>query len=217
MNYRLGIRVISNNFIDGSLTYSLINNSPTSGTAIANITNKKLPISGVDYFGYGQFVNESNVEHTYTLKIYFLDNGTNQNANQEASFSGKVIIEEAGTSDEILGVPSGWDSAATGTLLAGIKSNQSKPNKDNTIGMTVPGREVATANEGLRRAVDDYGMSYYYRGAVENNYVVFAKMCWRIVRIDGQGNIKLVLYNYNSDKENVTNPCNVTGEKVHSL
>jgi len=59
----------------------------------------------------------------------------------------------------------------------------------------------------LASTTDDFGTSYYFRGAVENNYVVFAKMCWRIVRIDGLGNIKLVLYNYNSDKENVTNPC----------
>lgn len=52
---------------------------------------------------------------------------------------------------------------------------------------------------------DDYGMSYYFRGNVENNYVVFANMCWRIVRIDGLGNVKLALYNYNPN--NLTNPC----------
>ena len=52
---------------------------------------------------------------------------------------------------------------------------------------------------------DDYGTSYYYRGAVDNNYLVFANMCWRIVRIDGQGNTKITLYNYNPS--NATNPC----------
>ena len=61
----------------------------------------------------------------------------------------------------------------------------------------------------LASTPDDYGTSYYFRGAVENNYVVFAGMCWRIVRIDGQGNIKLVLYNYNPDS--LTNPCIQTG------
>ena len=40
---------------------------------------------------------------------------------------------------------------------------------------------------------DDYGVSYYYRGAVEDNYVTFADMCWRIVRIQGDGSVKLIL------------------------
>jgi hypothetical protein len=35
-------------------------------------------------------------------------------------------------------------------------------------------------------------------------------MCWRIVRITGDGSIKLTLYNYNSDKENTENPCSAT-------
>jgi hypothetical protein len=39
-------------------------------------------------------------------------------------------------------------------------------------------------------------------------------MCWRIVRITGDGSIKLTLYNYNEDKENVTNPCNVVGTSL---
>ena len=42
---------------------------------------------------------------------------------------------------------------------------------------------------------DDYGTSYYFRGNPNNNYVVFANKCWRIVRVDGNGNIKLWLWN----------------------
>ena len=40
---------------------------------------------------------------------------------------------------------------------------------------------------------DDYGISYYYRGGVEDNFVNYAGMCWRIVRIQGDGSIKLIL------------------------
>ena len=43
-------------------------------------------------------------------------------------------------------------------------------------------------------APDDYGNSYYYRGAVENNWVKFADAYWRIIRINGDGSIRL-LYN----------------------
>ena len=45
----------------------------------------------------------------------------------------------------------------------------------------------------LSTTLDDYGTSYYYRGGVEDNYVNFAGMCWRIVRIQGDGSIKLIL------------------------
>ena len=45
----------------------------------------------------------------------------------------------------------------------------------------------------LTTTVDDHGTSYYFRGNVQNNYVNFAGMCWRIVRIAGDGSTKLIL------------------------
>ena len=45
----------------------------------------------------------------------------------------------------------------------------------------------------LSTTPDDYGTSYYYRGGVEDNYVNFAGMCWKIVRIEGDGSTKLIL------------------------
>lgn len=39
---------------------------------------------------------------------------------------------------------------------------------------------------------DDYGTSYYFRGAVENNYVKFAGFYWRIIRINGDGTIRMI-------------------------
>ena len=57
----------------------------------------------------------------------------------------------------------------------------------------------------LASTEDDYGTSYYFRGAVKNNYVEFANKCWRIVRIVGDGSVKLVLHNDNTS--NAANPC----------
>ena len=45
---------------------------------------------------------------------------------------------------------------------------------------------------------DNYGVSYYYRNEVLDNYVNFNNKCWRIVRIEGDGSIKLTLYDNNS-------------------
>ncbi len=57
----------------------------------------------------------------------------------------------------------------------------------------------------LASTEDDYGTSYYFRGSVKNNYVEFANKCWRIVRVSGDGSVKLILHNDNTTK--VANPC----------
>jgi len=50
----------------------------------------------------------------------------------------------------------------------------------------------------LSNTTDDYGISYYFRGNVKNNFVTYANKCWRIVRIQGNGSVKLIL----ADKDN---------------
>ena len=52
--------------------------------------------------------------------------------------------------------------------------------------------QVATTDEGLYMAEDDEGESYYYRGAVKNNYVSFAGFIWRIIRRNGDGSIRII-------------------------
>ena len=53
----------------------------------------------------------------------------------------------------------------------------------------------------LSLSEDDYGLSYYFRGGIVDNYVNFAGMCWRIVRIQGDGSIKVVLEDKNTTCE----------------
>ena len=45
---------------------------------------------------------------------------------------------------------------------------------------------------GIYKAPDDYGTSYYFRGNPINNYVSFADKIWRIVRINGDGTIRII-------------------------
>ena len=49
-----------------------------------------------------------------------------------------------------------------------------------------------TETDGLYMAEDDEGESYYYRGAVKNNYVSFAGFTWRIIRRNGDGSIRMI-------------------------
>ncbi|HIR74246.1 TPA: hypothetical protein IAB95_01950, partial [Candidatus Ventrenecus avicola] len=52
--------------------------------------------------------------------------------------------------------------------------------------------ESDRSDKGLYAAQDDYGTSYYYRGSVNNNYVYFAGYYWRIIRINGDGSVRLL-------------------------
>ncbi len=72
---------------------------------------------------------------------------------------------------------------------------------------------ILTSNEvnnslditGLIKGQDDLGVTYYFHGNVENNYVSFANYNWRIVRITGDNRVKLIL---DEDLEELFKPYN---------
>ena len=51
---------------------------------------------------------------------------------------------------------------------------------------------LGDSTNGIYEAEDDLGTSYYFRGAVENNYVYFANKYWRIIRINGDGTVRMI-------------------------
>ncbi len=61
-------------------------------------------------------------------------------------------------------------------------------NSDGTV--TVNGIEDTYGY--LCKAKDAYGDSYYYRGNVTNNYVLFAGKYWRIIRYNGDGTVRVI-------------------------
>ena len=61
--------------------------------------------------------------------------------------------------------------------------------------------ETDKSDKGLYQAADDYGTTYYYRGNVKNNIVQFAGFYWQIVRINGDGSIRLM---YDGTVKNAT-------------
>ena len=94
MKYELGLNIESNTFKGGQLTFDLTGVG-TNGTKIADITGKSITkISGFFKFGTGVFLESDGDTHVYTLKIYFKDNGKDQNINQGAIFNAKVDVRE---------------------------------------------------------------------------------------------------------------------------
>ena len=66
---------------------------------------------------------------------------------------------------------------------------------------------VSTENGEMYSAADDLGTSYYFRGAVNNNWVKFGKdssnkdIYWRIIRINGDNTIRII-YSGTTDPKN---------------
>ena len=55
------------------------------------------------------------------------------------------------------------------------------------------GSEIAKGDEGLISSEDEDGITYFFRGNVKNNYVILGATSFRIVRINGNGTVRLVL------------------------
>ena len=196
MYYKLTLVVDSNTFkTDDPLQYELVStNTSTNGEIIPNISKTDITGTSIE-LGSGKFKKANNASHTYELKIYYPKKATSQNANQGAAFSAHVEITSA--------------KAPTANTLAEtiLAKNEVK------IPITTPGAAKSTADEALlASAEDDNGTSYYFRGAVKNNYVEFANKCWRIVRVGGDGSVKLILHNDNTT--GVANPCDAANNSA---
>ena len=202
--------VIDNNEFGLDLSYKLTGtNTANSGALIPNVSSNAYIGERDVSLGTGYHVKGTNKIHEYTLQIFFKPRNTdddsrdNQNYGQEANFAAHLVIEIDGTSTEK--APKNWDKAGSNTLLAGIKKNYASP----TATLTNPITDASASNEAVMSLTpDDYGISYYFRGNVQNNFVSFANMCWRIVRITGDGSIKLALYDYSSAS------CTNTGDTL---
>ena len=196
MYYKLTLVVDSNTFkTDDPLQYELVStNTSTNGEIIPNISKKDITGTSIE-LGSGKFAKANNAKHTYLLKIYYPKKTTSQNANQGAAFSAHVEI----TSAKEPTVPTFAE-----TILA---------NNEVKTPITTPGAAISTADEALlASAEDNNGTSYYFRGAVTNNYVEFANKCWRIVRVGGDGSVKLILHNDNTT--GAANPCDAANNSA---
>ena len=73
--------------------------------------------------------------------------------------------------------------------------------------------EIDKSDRGLYQGADDYGTSYYYRGNINNNNVYFAGFYWQVVRINGDGSIRLI---YNGSEKNATSEKRCIGRSAYN-
>ncbi len=126
----------------------------------------------------------------YTLLVTYKETNTDQSVDMNKTFSAKANIVDPNNFNPYVNAPLKdviVASASAATTISDVTRT--------TMGTTVTEfTSISGENEHvLNNAPDDYGTSYYYYGAVTDNYVSFANKTWRIVRINGDGSVRLVL------------------------
>lgn len=110
---------------------------------------------------------------------------------ETASFDLRVWINSTATYDDVKGL--GWEGEVK--VFNGIKEVEDMrllTNKLKTIAKTSnPDFTTISQDSGVYVMADDDGDSYYFRGNVENNHLYFAGLYWRIVRLNGDGSLRI--------------------------
>lgn len=198
MYYSFGLDEVLN-IIDGEVVINL-----TSTNNGGTINNGNYPKEANVLIN--QIKIPANTIQSYTLSIKNISNNIGE-------IGGKIKIEKVNYVED--------NSEETKKTFANILL-ENNPIKS---ALTIPGKEKSTTDEGLIMAEDDYGNTYYFRGKVENNYVSFSGYTWRIIRINGDGSVRLILDNildettiYNTINENnITESYNFNNSTIKTL
>ena len=162
-------------------TVSITNTSVTENTISVTVSGSDAH-SGISEYrfssnGGSSYTTVSSTNSSYTYTFTGLNDAATYNiAVQSVDRSGRIssTVTRSVTTDEKI--------PAKDVILANSTVNSGTPDFN----------ETATTDEGIWQAQDNLGTSYYFRGAVTNNYVQFAGYYWRIIRINGDGSIRMI-------------------------
>lgn len=125
---------------------------------------------------------------------------TRKYTDQEISLSSSIKINGLETHSYTLTLRNPDAKETKGTInilqkkdMANFANVILKNNIINNSSQSVVAQNTAEGEEGLIESTDEFGSCYYFRGSVTNNYVIFAGKTWRIVKINGDGSVKLIL------------------------
>ena len=146
----------------------------------------------------GNLNQQGDTEIKYRLRLWVDESYNPQNDNGGLVYKVKVNVYGQ-TSDTVAKVEdtyckdNGFNTLSDCMLVMNNHESTVDTAKTNIKAKGTPDfSKTATTDEGLFMAEDDEGESYYYRGAVRNNYVSFAGFTWRIIRRNGDGSIRII-------------------------
>ena len=201
----LNITELSDTYKKNTIRYALTTNASSCNAGIVTGGNFKDKSAGEDIWlvknDYDNITKSgNNYTKTYYLYIWLDESETEY-------FDGSISVKLKGTSSNNPNLPISDnydDGNGTNTLFYKIKSSADKYTR---IDFSKQSSEDGTKGIYTTTNTDNGVPVYYYRGAVDNNHVIFANFCWRIVRTTETGGVKLIYDGVPSNGE-----CNNTGE-----
>ena len=200
----MNIATLSDSLKRESMRYTLTTNASSCTEGIISSGSFKNKTVGNDVWliknDYDNITKSGN-NYTKTYYLYiWLDETETQN------LSGSISVNMKGTSSNNPNLPIDYgydDGNGTNTLFYKIKSSA---NKYTRIDFSKQSSADGTKGIYTTTSTENNVPVYYYRGAVDNNHVLFANFCWRIVRTTETGGVKLI---YDGKPSN--GQCNNTG------
>ena len=228
----------------GALKYAVLNNT-SSITDIKSITSTSLNSQSFDIVAMGSITSGgvkdilvrqlSNTELYKYIIVIYVDNNLAGNDITEGVFTGNIsadatqgLINADYTLNRLYNLNNSIVLDTTHTPDFTTVSGSNGMKVDLNSGSTLASG-IGDGTKGIYKSKDDFGTSYYFRGAVENNYVLFGKyennlyygydenglgvfdiscdnisnncknlastgdnMYWRIIRINGDGSIRMI-------------------------
>ena len=180
--YNLNMEMLEGTTMNSNYLAVLVNNKDikllssynTATTVIAGSTESRTLDTGI---------LAPNGSKDYSISLWMDESVTLSDDAQNKVFKSKVIVDAVPTNMKAADI-------AMEKIIASVDTTGKCPtiNSDGTVNVT---KEEATDGY-VCSAKDAYGDSYYYRGNVTNNYVKFAGFYWRIVRINGDGTVRVI-------------------------
>ena len=197
--YKVNLEMLEGTTLNSKYLASLVNNDDIK--LLSSYDSAKTTISGsVESRTLDTNILTPGASKEYSISLWMDKSVTLADDAQNKSFSAKVIIDAS------------MYTGIVDKIVAQLDTTGKCPtvNDDGTVNVT----SAESENSLLCSAPDNYGTSYYYRGNVSNNYVKFAGFYWRIVRINGDGSIRLI-YDGTSGHENGENIIDDNATVVH--
>ena len=175
--YTLNLEMLEGTTLNSNYLAVLVNNKDikllssynTATTVVKGSTESRTLDTGV---------LQANSSKDYSISIWLDKSVTLSDDAQNKVFKSKVVVDAVAT------------ETAMDKIIASVDTTGKCPtiNSDGTVNVT----EIEETDGYVCSASDTYGTSYYYRGNVTNNYVKFADKYWRIIRINGDGTVRVI-------------------------
>ena len=175
--YKVNLEMLEGTTLNSKYLASLVNNGDIK--LLSSYDTAKTTISSsVESRTLDTNILTPGASKEYSISLWMDRSVTLADDAQNKSFSAKVVIDASMYTGVVDKIVAQLDTAGKCPIV----------NEDGTVNVT----SAESENSLLCSAPDNYGTSYYYRGNVQNNYVKFANFYWRIVRINGDGSIRMI-------------------------